>query len=56
MTKPLDYLRTEFVQHASTDAIRTQYERAQQQADMWTDRARALFLLLCEREAKEAQQ
>lgn len=43
-------LRPDFVQHASTDAIRAQYERAQAQADLWSDRARSLFLLLGERE------
>lgn len=43
-------LRPDFVEHASTDAIRAQYERAQAQADLWADRARALFLLLCQRE------
>ncbi|MFJ7999011.1 hypothetical protein ACIQ7D_17950 [Streptomyces sp. NPDC096310] len=35
--------------NASADAIRTQYERAQRMADLWTDRARDLFLLLAER-------
>lgn len=43
-------LRPDFVQHASTDAIRAQYERAQALADLWADRARHLFLLLCQRE------
>ena len=43
-------LRPDFVQHASTDAIRAQYERAQALADLWADRARDLFLLLCQRE------
>lgn len=43
-------LRPEFVANASTDAIRAQYERAQALADLWTDRARDLFLLLQERE------
>jgi len=43
-------LRPEFVENASTTAIRAQYERAQAQADLWSDRARALFLLLCQRE------
>ncbi|MDW6058094.1 hypothetical protein SAZ11_08325 [Streptomyces sp. FXJ1.4098] len=43
-------LRPDFVEQASTDAIRAQYERAQAQADLWADRARDLFLLLCQRE------
>lgn len=43
-------LRPEFVEHASTHAIRAQYERAQAQADLWADRARDLFLLLSQRE------
>lgn len=43
-------LRPDFVEHAGTDAIRAQYERAQAQADLWADRARDLFLLLCQRE------
>jgi hypothetical protein len=43
-------LRPDFVEHASADAIRAQYERAQAHADMWADRARSLFLLLCQRE------
>lgn len=43
-------LRPEFIQHASTDAIRTQYERAEAHAQMWADRARELFLLLAQRE------
>lgn len=47
MTTPL---RPDFVQHASTADIRAQYERAQAHADLWSDRARALFLLLCQRE------
>ena len=46
----MTHLRPEFAEHASTDAIRTQYERAQAQADLWSDRARDLFLLLCQRE------
>ena len=46
----MSHLRAEFAEHASTDAIRTQYERAQAQADLWNDRARDLFLLLCQRE------
>lgn len=43
-------LRSEFVENASIEAIRTQYERAQAQADLAADRARDLFLLLCQRE------
>ena len=43
-------LRPEFVENASTPAIRAQYEHAQAQADLWTDRTRDLFLLLCQRE------
>ncbi|MFG2359417.1 hypothetical protein [Streptomyces sp. NPDC048521] len=46
-------LRPEFIEHASTDAIRTQYERAQAQADLWADRTRDLFLLLCQRTNEE---
>jgi hypothetical protein len=49
-TPRTDHLRPEFAEHASTDAIRTQYEHAQAQADLWADRARDLFLLLCQRE------
>lgn len=45
-----DRLRPDFVERASTDAIRAQYERAQANADLWADRARDLFLLLCQRE------
>jgi hypothetical protein len=47
-------LRPDFVEHASTHDIRAQYERAQTQADMWADRARNLFLLLCQREEQAA--
>lgn len=43
-------LRPDFVEHASADAIRAQYERAQALAGLWDDRARDLFLLLCQRE------
>ena len=43
-------LRPEFVENASTDAIRVQCERAQAMADLWSDRARELFLLLGQRE------
>ena len=43
-------LRPEFLENASIDAIRVQHEHAQAQADLWTDRARDLFLLLCQRE------
>jgi hypothetical protein len=43
-------LRPEFVHNASTHAVRAQYEHAQALADLWSDRARDLFLLLCERE------
>lgn len=46
----MSHLRPEFAEHASIDAVRTQYERAQAQADLWSDRARDLFLLLRERE------
>lgn len=50
----MSHLRPEFAEQASTDAIRTQYERAQAQADLWADRARDLFLLLCQREDQAA--
>ncbi|WP_405673174.1 hypothetical protein [Streptomyces sp. NBC_01530] len=43
-------LRPDFVENASTPAIRAQYERAQARADMGADQARDLFLLLCQRE------
>ena len=43
-------LRPEFVANASTSAVRAQYEHAQALADLWADRTRELFLLLCERE------
>lgn len=43
-------LRPEFAENASTEAVRAQYERAQAMADLWADRARDLFLLLCQRE------
>lgn len=33
-------LRPDFVENASTDAIRVQYEHAQAQTDLWSDRAR----------------
>lgn len=42
-------LDPDFVAHASLEAIRVQYERAQRMADLWDDRARALFLLLRQR-------
>ncbi|MGQ4393760.1 hypothetical protein ACN6K5_003546 [Streptomyces violaceoruber] len=45
-------LRPDFAAHASLEAIRAQYERAQAQADLWSDRARDLFLLLCQRETQ----
>jgi hypothetical protein len=48
-------LRPEFVENASTDAIRAQYERAQRNADLWSDRARALFVLLCQREEETSR-
>lgn len=48
-------LRPEFVEHASTEAIRAQYELAQARADLWTDRARDLFLLLSQREEQASQ-
>jgi hypothetical protein len=44
-------LQPDFVARASTDAIRTQYQHAQAQSDLWADRARELFLLLCQRDA-----
>lgn len=44
------YLKPDFVENASTEAIRAQYKHAQAQADLWSDRARELFLLLTERE------
>ncbi|RSN13771.1 hypothetical protein DMH25_08260 [Streptomyces sp. WAC 01325] len=50
MSTVLAGLDPDFVANASVDAIRTQYERAQRTADMWNDRARALFLLLGQRE------
>ncbi|MET8571860.1 hypothetical protein [Streptomyces sp. NPDC004783] len=53
-TPALDRLRPEFIEHASIDAIRAQYERAQAQAELWSDRARDLFLLLCQREDQTA--
>ncbi|WP_157849376.1 hypothetical protein [Streptomyces violaceorubidus] len=43
-------IRPDFAAYASIEAIRTQYERAQAQADIAADRARDLFLLLCQRE------
>lgn len=46
----MSHLRSDFAEHASIGAIRVQYERAQAQADLWADRARDLFLLLCQRE------
>ncbi|MCL8016897.1 hypothetical protein [Streptomyces sp. AS02] len=46
----MNSLRPEFVEHASADAIRAQYERAEAKAALWADRARDLFLLLCQRE------
>lgn len=48
---PLD---PDFVAHAPLTAIRTQYERAQRAADLWDDKARALFLLLQQREEEAA--
>jgi hypothetical protein len=42
------------VENASIDAIRVQHEHAQAQADLWTDRARDLLLLLCQREDERA--
>lgn len=47
-------LKPEFVEHASTGAIRAQYERAEANAALWTDRARDLFLLLCQREEQDS--
>lgn len=49
MPNPPD-LDPDFVANATPAAIRTQYERAQRMADLWDDRARALFLLLAQRE------
>lgn len=46
----MDSLDPGFARHASTDAIRAQYERAEAQITLWTDRARDLFLLLSQRE------
>ncbi|MCX5253577.1 hypothetical protein OOK27_05240 [Streptomyces canus] len=48
-------LRPEFVEHASTEAIRAQYELAQAKVDLWADRARDLFLLLSQREEQASQ-
>ncbi|MEU2800339.1 hypothetical protein [Streptomyces sp. NPDC007117] len=42
-----------FVANASVDAIRTQYERAERMAELWSDRARELFLLLADRAPEE---
>lgn len=42
-------LDPDFVANASLEAIRVQYERAQRMADLWDERARALFLLLRQR-------
>lgn len=53
---PLGHLDADFVENASLDAIRTQYERAQTMADLWNDRARELFVLLCQREDQAAEQ
>lgn len=53
MTYP-PVLDPDFVATASVDAIRAQHERAQRMADMWDDQARALFLLLCQREDETA--
>jgi hypothetical protein len=47
-------LRPDFVDNASLADIRAQYERAQRAADLWDDRARALFLLLQQREEEAA--
>lgn len=44
-----------FVANASVDAIRTQYERAEQMVELWTDRARELFLLMTSRAPEEPQ-
>ncbi|MFC8207869.1 hypothetical protein [[Kitasatospora] papulosa] len=43
----------DFAANASIDAIRTQYEKAQALADLWSDRARELFLLMTSRAPKE---
>ncbi|MFH9236096.1 hypothetical protein [Streptomyces globisporus] len=46
-------LDPDFVANASADAIRTQYERAERMVDLWTDRARELFLLMTSRAPEE---
>lgn len=43
-------LDPDFVAHAPLAAIRAQYAHAQHQADLWDDKARALLLLLADRE------
>ncbi|MBJ6623523.1 hypothetical protein [Streptomyces sp. DHE17-7] len=48
-------LRPEFVANANLEAVRAQYERAQALADLWSDRARDLFLLLQDREGQDAE-
>lgn len=45
-------LKPDFVAHAPLPAIRAQYAHAQRMADLWDDRARALFLLITEREER----
>lgn len=52
----LGHLDADFVENASLDAIRTQYHRAQAMADLWNDRARELFVLLCQREDQATEQ
>ncbi|MGW6531421.1 hypothetical protein [Streptomyces venezuelae] len=53
MTYP-PVLDPDFVANASVEAVRAQYERVQRMADLWDDRARELFLLLCRREEQAA--
>ncbi|MFR9794280.1 hypothetical protein ACL07V_37600 [Streptomyces sp. MB22_4] len=53
MTDPVSSLKPDFAKNASIGAIRAQYQQAQRRADLWTDRARNLFLLLCEREEQQ---
>ncbi|MFJ8844315.1 hypothetical protein ACIRFF_15585 [Streptomyces cyaneofuscatus] len=48
-----DHLAPDFVANASVDAIRAQYEKAQALADLWSDRARDLLLLLATRTPEE---
>jgi len=43
-----------FAANASLEAVRAQYERAEQTVTLCQDRARALFVLLCQREDEAA--